>query len=115
MTLPARGVAEVALQQPLEFEQRLVVERDGVEVLRLQAPLPQAVGDGVGGEVGVVLLAGEPLLLRRRDDPPVPHEAGGGVVVEAGEVEDVHAEAGGGGAKLRALPYPHSASRPVTV
>src|SRR5690606_11446509 len=81
---------EVRLQQPLEGEERLVVERDGVEVGGRDPAFAETVRDGVRRERRVVLEAGEALLLRRRHDPPVADEAGRGVVVETGEAEDGH-------------------------
>ena len=40
------------------------------------------------GKPGVVLLAGEALLLRGGDDPAVLDEAGGRIVVVGGDAED---------------------------
>ena len=84
-----RREREVGLEQPVELQDRLVIEGDEVEVARRDACRAQAVVDGPGREVGVVLLAGEALLLRRGDDLPVPQQGGGGVVVEGGDAEDV--------------------------
>ena len=80
--------ADVRLEDALELEQRLVVEADERKVLRPDAALLQAELDGAGGEVGVSLLAREPLLRGRRDDPAILYEAGGAVVVESGDAED---------------------------
>ncbi len=80
---------DVGREHPLELEKRLVVEADGVEVLGADPGLGEDVLDGLGGEVGVVALAGEALLLGRRDHLAVLQEGGGGVVVEAGQSENV--------------------------
>jgi hypothetical protein len=85
----ARKGGDVGAQHPLELEQRLVVEADDVEVPGLDPGLLEDVADGVVGEVGVVLLPREALLLRGRDHLAVPQEGSGGVVVEAGDPEDV--------------------------
>ena len=85
----AREGRDVGREHALELQQRLVVEADRVEVLGPDARLLQHVLDGAGGEAGVVLLAGEPLLLAGGDDHAVLQEGGRGVVVEAGEAEDV--------------------------
>ena len=61
--------------------------------------------DGVAGEVVVVLLSGEPLLLGRRRDAPVDHQRGGGVVVEGGDPEN------GGQPRLISLPGRARAAR----
>ena len=79
---PLRRVGEVGLEQALELQERLVVEADVVQLLGGHARLAQAVGDGLGGEVVVVLLAGEALFLRRGDDRAVDQQGRGGVVVE---------------------------------
>src|SRR5262249_42971693 len=84
----ARGDPQVLLDEPLELEQRLVVEADIVDVADADAALAQAVGDGMVGEPGVVLLASEALLLRRGDDVAVAREAGRRVVVERRDAEN---------------------------
>ena len=81
---------DVGREHPLELQQRLVVEAHGVELLGADAALAQDVLHGPAGEVGVVLLAAEPLLLAGGDDLAVAEDRGGGVVVEAGQPEDVH-------------------------
>ena len=87
----ARREGEVGLEQPLELQERLVVEDDVVDVAELDAGLGQAVVDRVRGKARIVLLAGEALLLRRGDDAPVLDQRGGAVVVEGRDAEDAHA------------------------
>ena len=77
-----RRVAQIRLEKPLELCQRLVVERDVVEIRRRHAGFPEAIPDGLCGESGVVFLAREPFLLRGRRDPTVNDERGGAVVIE---------------------------------
>ena len=85
----ARRGAEIGLEHALELEQRLVVEADGLEVVRRRCRPPrQAVVDGVGREARVALLAREALLLRRGDDLAVAQQARGAVVVERRDAED---------------------------
>src|ERR1035437_7885014 len=78
----ARGrVGKVSLQHPVKLRQRLVIEGDAIQVLRLEPGLGEAVSDGVGGKAGVMLLACEPFLLGRCDNTPIPPQrrgAGGG-------------------------------------
>ena len=50
----------------------------------------QAVAGGLLREIGIVLAAGEALLLGGGDDLAIAEQAGASVVVEAGENEDVH-------------------------
>ena len=86
---PLRRDAEVGLQDPLELEDRLVVERDRAEVGRGDPRLAQAVVDRVAREARVVLLAGEALLLGRGEDLAVAEQRGGAVVVVRADSEHV--------------------------
>src|SRR5678809_1057967 len=54
--------AKIGLNQTLEFQQRLVIERDVTEFREREACFAQTVRDGVAGEARIVLLAGETLL-----------------------------------------------------
>ena len=77
-----RGRVEIRLQDPLELDQRLLVEDDVVEVGGGDAGFRQAVPDGVPRVAEVVLLPGEPLLLSGGDDVAVLDQGGRAVVVE---------------------------------
>jgi hypothetical protein len=87
---PARREREVGLEQPLELEERLVVERDEVHILELDARLREAVVERVAREARVMLLPRETFLLRGRDDLAVAHDGRCGVVIERGDADDVH-------------------------
>jgi hypothetical protein len=80
-----RGGGEVGLQNPLELEQRLVVEPHELQLAWLDARRAQTILHRARGERRVALLAGEPLLLRRGEDLPVAEQAGGAVVIEGGD------------------------------
>ena len=85
----ARREGEVGLEEPLELEERLVVEGDGVERRRRSSPASgRQYATACAREAGVVLLAREALLLRGGDDLAVDDEAGGRVVVEGRDAED---------------------------
>src|SRR3984957_20952095 len=58
----------IGFQQPLEFEERLVVEHDMVEAVGVDAGFRPEIGDGVVRKIRVMLLAGKALLLRGGDD-----------------------------------------------
>src|ERR1019366_4771635 len=81
-------VSKISLQQPVKLRQRLVIEGDAVQILRLESSLGEAVGDGVGGKAGVMLLAREPFLLGRRNNIPLHDQRRGAVVVECGDAEN---------------------------
>ena len=86
---PARRRGGVGLEQPLELDERLLVEADEVELGRRDARLRvRQYATACDGKRRVVLLAREALLLRRRDDAAVLDQAGGRVVVVGGDAED---------------------------
>ena len=86
----ARRHRDVGFQQPLEFEERLVVEHDMVEAVGGNPCLFEAGGDGVMREGGVVLAPGETLFLRRGNDAAVLDQRRGAVVIEGGNAENAH-------------------------
>jgi hypothetical protein len=88
----ARRERKIGLEQPLELQERLVVERDVVDVCRAQTAFLQAVGDRLRGKARIVPDAGETFLLRRRDQLAVDREACGRVVVVRRQPEDAHAQ-----------------------
>ncbi len=61
-----------------------------VDLVEPDARRRQAVLDGVPGEPGIVLLAGEALLLGGGDDPAVVEQRGRAVVIERGQTENAH-------------------------
>ena len=87
---PARRERDVGFEQPLEFEEGLVVERDLVDLTERDAGLIEAVSDGVGRIARVVLFARETLFLRGGDNSPAIYEGRGAVVVERGDAENFH-------------------------
>src|SRR5437867_865856 len=80
---------QVGRQETLELQERFVVEAHVVQVGDLYPTFLQAVADGLGGKVRVVLLASEAFLRGRRDDSAVLDQAGGRVMVETGDPENV--------------------------
>ena len=82
LTEPTGGDCQVGFEETLEFEERLVVESDVVEVLGLEAGLGQAVGDCLVRELVIVLAAGEPFLLGRSDEFAIDKQDGCRIVVE---------------------------------
>src|SRR6478672_8765742 len=72
----ARRERDIGLQQPLEFQERLVVEGDVINPGEFCADRIQAIADRVMRERRIVLLAGKALLLRSRDDAAVLDQRG---------------------------------------
>ena len=85
----ARRESEIGFEQPLEFEERLVVEDDVIDSAKADLGFVQTILDGVARKPGVVLLAGEALLLRRRDDPAIGDERRCTIVVEGRDTKNV--------------------------
>jgi hypothetical protein len=86
----ARREGEIGLEQPLELEERLVVESHAVELPGPHAGDLQAGADGVVREGRVVLAPRKALLLRGGRDPAVDHQRGRAVVVVGRDAEDLH-------------------------
>src|SRR5690242_10654024 len=85
----ARCDGEVRLEDPLELEERLIVESDAREIVRRDPSGSEAVVDRVRGEARVALLSCEALFLRGRDDLAIAQQARRAVVVKRGDAEDV--------------------------
>src|SRR5207245_805361 len=83
-----RGDAEVGLQDPLELEERLVVEPDVRQVRRPDPRCLEAVLHGVLWERRLAFPPSEALFLGSGDNLPVAQQAGGAVMVEGGDAED---------------------------
>ena len=66
-TQPLRRERQIRFEEALEFQQRLVVDDDIVQVFRLEIGFLETVFDGVFWEVMVVLLTREALLLHGGD------------------------------------------------
>ena len=79
---PTRAEGEVGLDEPLELEERLVVERDNVDVLQAASRGLEAILDRPVREARVELLACEALLLGRCHDAALLDNGRGTVVVE---------------------------------
>ena len=80
---------KISLEQALELEERLVVERDGIELIRPDSPDLEARSDRILRELGIVLDAREAFFLGGSHDLPVLDETGGGVVVPSAHTKNV--------------------------
>ncbi len=86
----AREGGQVGEEDPLELDERLVVEDHIVEIAHADAPLLEAIPDGALGDRRIVALSREALFVGGGHQPAVLHEGCRGVVVEAGDAQDVH-------------------------
>ena len=78
------------MEDPVEFQERLLVKRDVIQVADFDAAFAEAVFDGLGGEGGIVFFAREPFLLGGGDNLAIANQARGAVVVKSRKAEDVH-------------------------
>ena len=83
----ARRECQIRFNQPVELQQRLLVEADIVQPIGRQPGFVQTVVHRQRGKAGVMLDPREPLFLRRGDDLPIHNQGGRGVVVERGDAE----------------------------
>ena len=86
-----RGVPRKRIEQPLELDERFLVERYNVEFFRADTRSLQTILHGPGREVRILLFSGEPLLLGCRHDLSVAEKSRGGVMVKCGDSQDVRA------------------------
>ena len=89
---PARRERQVGLEQALELEERLVVERHVVEIFGANRACAGSSARHCR-KARVVLAAREALLLRRADDAP-SRTSSRRVVIERGDAEDLHGASG---------------------
>src|ERR1700682_5517646 len=68
---PARREGEIGLKQPLELDERLLVEHDVINLVELHAAFVEAIANGILRIARILLLAGKTFLLRRGNDMPV--------------------------------------------
>ena len=97
----ARREGQIGFEQALEFQERLVVERNLIDLVETDAGLFEAVVNGAMRESRVVLLAREALFLGGRNDLAIAHERRGAVVVERGDAERDHAVLALGAIRIR--------------
>ena len=88
-TEPAGSGGKIRFEDAFKLQQRFVIEDHCSKVRRSNATLFEAVGDGLGGKIGIMLLAGKALLLCRSNNPAIGHQGGGGVMIETGNTQDV--------------------------
>src|SRR5215469_12916176 len=77
-----RSKRQIGLEQPFEFQKRLVVEDDVIGFIEIDAALAQAVFDRLPREACILLLAGETFLLRGGDDAAVLDQGRRAVMIE---------------------------------
>ena len=84
------GKGQVGLNQPIKFQERLLVKHHKIELGRRKLGLFQAVFDGFGRKVIVVLFSRESLLLGCRKDLSIPDESGRRIMIEGRDPKYVH-------------------------
>ncbi len=79
---PTWRVSQIAMEDAIKFDERLLVKGHTVHLRQRNAALPQAILDRVSGERRVVLFAREPFLLCRSDDLAIAHQARGAIMIK---------------------------------
>src|SRR3954452_21371812 len=87
---PAGCERQIGLEQSFEFQERLVVKDDIVDLAELDTSLLKTIPHCILRKTRVVLLAGETLLLGRCGNTPLHDKGGRTVVVKGRDSEDVH-------------------------
>src|SRR6266850_149992 len=87
---PPRGKREIGLEQTLELQEWLVVERHELQIAGTGRGRFQAPSDGPVRKPRIVLLPREALLLRGGNYLPVFYQRRGAVVVIGRYAEDAH-------------------------
>src|SRR6266480_4685612 len=77
-----RGACQVGVQDAIEFDERLFVKCDKINLVNPDSPLAQAIFDRKFRKGGIVFFAAETLFLSGGDDPAVPHQTRGAVMVK---------------------------------
>src|SRR6266699_3927228 len=78
---PARRERHVGLEQPIEFEERLLIEDDVIKSGGSNVTLLEAIAQRIPGKTGIVFDAAESLFLCGGHDLAVAHESRGAVVI----------------------------------
>src|SRR5205807_42428 len=84
----ARRESQVGLQEALEFDERLFVEGDEVELLGAQAGFLEAIRNCGVGKSGVVFPPAETLLLDGGHNLSIHHQSSCAIVIERGNSQD---------------------------
>src|ERR1700694_4001272 len=83
-----RRVGEITVQNAVELQKWLFVERDKIEIADFDAALAQAVFDRVRRKRRVVFLARETFLLRGRNNLSIPNQTRRAVVIKRGDTQN---------------------------
>src|ERR1041384_6902937 len=85
-----RRVSEITVQDPIELQKRLLVERDVIKIADVDAAFAQAIIDRAFWKIGVVFFARESFLLRGGDDFSIANETSRAVVIKSRDAENIH-------------------------
>ena len=82
-------IREIGMQNPIEFQERLFVERHVIELIDVEAAFTKAISHRVLRKTRVVLFACESFFLGRCNDFSFAHQACRAVVIKSGQTEDI--------------------------
>src|SRR6266404_3643845 len=87
---PARREGEIGLEQPFEFDKRLLVKNDVIKFVESQATLVETITNGIFRIARILLFAGKALFLRRGNNMPVLDQRRSAVMIKGGDPENAH-------------------------
>src|SRR5271169_4934431 len=87
----ARREGEIRLEQPFEFQKRLLVEHDIIKPVEGQGTLLETVANRILRVARILLFTGKALFLRRGNNMAVLDQRRGTVMIKGGYPENAHA------------------------
>ncbi len=87
---PTRSQREIGLEEALEFQERLIIEYEIIDVIDVHSSCIETVSHRVARETLVMPDAGKPLLLGGRNDLSVANQRRGAVMIEGRNAKYVH-------------------------
>ena len=78
---PPRREAVICLKQPFEFDIRLVVEDNGINIRELQPGLIKNVVDGMNGKTRVLFFSGKSLFMRSGNNIAIDNQCSSTVMI----------------------------------
>ena len=85
-----RGEGDIGFKEPFQFQKRLFVEDDIVDIVKRQTCSIQTKGDSVFGEGGVIFAPSKALFLGRGNNLTIAQQGGGTVMIKSRYTENVY-------------------------
>jgi len=76
------GIGKISFKNSFEFNKRLIIKTNVIQIVALYSALLQAVIDGMDWKGKIMLFAGKALFLCGRDNSPILHKTSCAVVIK---------------------------------